>query len=125
MSGRGATHPAARSMQPELAVHGADFRRLDQAHVRHRHRVQRALKLLQPEIEKFVQLREVWAKVVVLPDVSLKKPGVIGPTIEDVGGRQSVAFELPAKVLRIHIVPPSHHGECSETRSSITSRNIE
>src|ERR1700733_6962745 len=89
----------AASVQPELAVDRADLRRLDQPRVRHRHRVQRALKLLQPEIEELVELRKCRAEIVVLPDISLQQPGVIGPPVEDVGGGQSVAFELFAKLL--------------------------
>jgi uncharacterized integral membrane protein (TIGR00698 family) len=130
------------SMQPELAVHGADLGRLDQARVRHRHRMQRTFELLQPKIEEFVQLGKHRAEVVILPDVGLKQPGMIWPTIEDIGGGQSIAFELPAKVLRnprvlrtpslrrrslfrTHYCPPSHQGDCSATSSSITSLKFE
>jgi hypothetical protein len=45
-------------MQPELAVYGADFRRLDQPRVRHGHRMQRAFQFFEPENEEFVQLWE-------------------------------------------------------------------
>src|SRR5580700_5427125 len=92
--------PSSLLMQPEFAVDGADFRRLDQPRVRHRDRVQRALQLLQPEIEEFVELGKVRAEIVVLPDIGLQEPGMIGPPVEDVGGGQAVALELPAEVFR-------------------------
>jgi hypothetical protein len=86
-------------MQPKLAVHRADLRRLDQPRVRHRHRVQRAFELFQPEIEEFVERRKHRAEIVILPDVGLQQPGMIGAPVKDVGGGQAVAFELPTKVL--------------------------
>ena len=61
----------AASMQPELAVDGADLGRLDQPGMRHGDRVQRALELLQPEVEEFVEHRKVRAEVVILPDIGL------------------------------------------------------
>ncbi len=63
--------PDVTSVQSELAVDGADFRRLDQPRMRHRHRVQRTLELFQPEIEEFVEHWKVRAEIVVLPDIGL------------------------------------------------------
>src|ERR1700731_2544532 len=99
----------------------------------HRHRVQRTLQLLQPEIEEFVHCREVRAEIVALPDIALQQPGMIGPPVEDLRGDQSVALKLPTEVLRIstplqnrtlfqhHNALQSFHRECFETRASITS----
>ena len=117
-------------MQPELAVYGADFRRLDQPGMRHGHRVQWAFELLEPEIEEFVQLREYRAPVIALPDIGLQKPGVIWPPVQDVGCRQSLPFELLAKVFRHRILgnhrcPPSPWLGRSETRSFIASLKFE
>ena len=86
-------------MQPEFSVDRPDLRRLDQPRVRHRHRVQRALELFQPEIEEFIELGKVRAEIVVLPDIGLQEPGMVRPPVEDVGGGQAVALELPAKIV--------------------------
>jgi glycerol uptake facilitator-like aquaporin len=59
------------SVQPEFAIDGADFGGLDQLGMRHGDRMQRSLELFQPEIEEFIQPREVRAEVIVLPDISL------------------------------------------------------
>src|SRR4249919_194900 len=99
-------------MQPELAVDRADLRRLDQPRMGHGHRVQRAFELLEPEVEELVQFRKYRAQVVALPDIALQEPGVVRPPVQDVRRRQSVAFELFAKVFRYqalgnHRCPPS------------------
>src|ERR1700730_10840034 len=122
------TH-VANSLQPELAIDGADLGRLDQARMRHRHRVQRALELLQPEIEELVELGKGRAEVVILPDISLQQPGVIGPPVEDVGRRQSVAFKLAAKllrtpILRIHDALQSQHRNVSRLAPSLQASKL-
>ena len=54
-------------MQPELTINRADFRfDFGQAGMRHRDRSATALELLQPEIEEFIELGKVRAKIVIL-----------------------------------------------------------
>src|SRR3954468_12989166 len=105
-------------VQPELAVDRADLRRLDQPRVGHRDREQRTLKLLEPEIEKFVQHREIGAEVVFLPNVGLQQRRVIGKPIQNVRSGQAIAFNLLAKVTRNHGVLHSSRTTLSWNRSS-------
>ena len=62
---------SAPSMQPEHAVDGAQFGRLDQLGMRHRHREQRAIEFLLPENQKVLQRRKLRKQIVVLPDIGL------------------------------------------------------
>jgi len=117
-------------VQPELAVGRAAFRRLDQPGVRDGHRVQRAFELLEPEIEEFVQFGEYRAQVIALPDIGLQQPGVVRPTIKDVGRRQSVPFELLAKVFRHclfgnHRCPPSHRRDVPRLAPPLQASSLE
>src|SRR5215218_1940789 len=89
-------------VQPELSVDRADLRRLDQPRVGYRDREQRTLKLLEPEIEKFVQDREIGAEVVFLPNVGLQQRRVIGKPVQNVRSGQAIAFNLLAKITRNH-----------------------
>ena len=114
-------------MQTKFAVDRADFGRLDQARMRHGDRVQRALELLQPEIEEFVQLRETAGK-----DRSPARRRSVTATDDPAAGRGywpwsirslRAAGESLAKPKSVSnpFCPPSQHGHCSETRSSIAS----
>jgi hypothetical protein len=38
-----------------------------------------------PEFQKTPQFREIWAEVVVLPDVGLQQPGMVRAPVQDVG----------------------------------------
>ena len=67
----------AGSVQPKLAVDGANFGRFDQARVRHGDRVQRAFELFQPKVQKLIQLRKAGAEIVILPDIGLQQPRMI------------------------------------------------
>src|SRR5689334_8898043 len=80
------------SMQPELAVDGADLGRPDQPRMGNGDRMQRSFKRLEPEIEEFVECRKCRAEIVVLPDIGLKEPRMIRPPVEDIGRGQSIAF---------------------------------
>ena len=102
----------------KLAIDGADFGRPDQPRMRHRHRVQWSFKGLQPEVEEFVERRKCRAEIVVLPDIGLKEPRMIWPPVEDISGRQSIALELLAKVLRHHRALHPAIGNVQVTRSS-------
>ena len=93
---------ARRLVQPKLAVDRSDLGRPDQPRVGDGDRVKRPFKSLQPKIEEFVQRRKRRAEIVILPDIGLQQLRMIRPAIENVGGGQSVALELLAKVLRNH-----------------------
>src|SRR5690348_12499917 len=86
-------------MQLELAVDGANLGRADQPCMRYGDRVQRPFKGLQPEIEKLVERRKRRAEIVILPDIGLQQPRMVGPPVEDVSRGQPVALELLAKIL--------------------------
>src|SRR5580698_9286334 len=60
-----------RSMQPEHAVDGAQFSRLDQLGVRDADRVERSVQPGLPELKKILQRRKFRKQIVTLPDVSL------------------------------------------------------
>src|SRR6266571_2715143 len=92
----------ALSMQPEHPVDRAQLGRLDQARMGDRHRVQRPVELLLPECEEALEDRKVRAQIVVLPDIGLQQPGMVGAAIEDAGGGQAVAGDLPPKIFRDH-----------------------
>src|SRR5262249_17928889 len=104
------------SVQPELAVHGADFGRPDQARMRHRHREERALQLLQPERQKAVECRKSRAEIVILPDIGLQQGGMIGKPVEDLRRRQTVAVELASKVAGCNVL--ECHDRCPPIRTS-------
>src|SRR5215216_6670846 len=96
--------PSDRSVEAEFAVDGAHFRRPDEARVGDRHRVQRAFQRSLPEEEKLLQQRERRAQIVILPDVALQQPGMVGTPIEDMRGGQAVAVELLLEIRRSAVV---------------------
>ena len=81
-------------MQPELAVDRLQLGRLDQLAMRHLHRMQRPFQLLLPEGQEALQLGEFGEEIVILPDVGLQKPIVVGTPIQNVRRRQAVAVDL-------------------------------
>src|SRR5690606_31596591 len=83
----------AALMQDELALERAPFAGRNHLPMDVTHRVQRAIQLLLPKLQKALHLREVGRKIVVLPDVALQEGGMIGHAIEDLGGRQAVALQ--------------------------------
>jgi hypothetical protein len=70
-------------MQPKLAVDRSDLGRPDQPRMGDGDRVQRSLKGLQPEIEKFVERRKGRAEIIILPNIGLQEPGMIRPPIKN------------------------------------------
>ena len=68
--------------------------------------MKQAVQLPRPEIEKLLQLGEMRVQVVLLPDVGLQDSGMIGHSVQDVGGRQTEPFELPTEVWAHHAVSP-------------------
>src|SRR4051812_42119895 len=89
----------SRLMQPEHAVDGAQFGRLDQLGMRHSNREQRTFQPGFPEGEKILQRREIREQVVVLPDIGLQQPVAIRAAVDDFRRGQAVAQDLLAKVL--------------------------
>ena len=123
------------SVQPELAVDRADFGRLDQPRMRNRHRMQRALELLQPEIEEFVQHRKIRAEIVVLPDISLKQPRDDPAADKEcwrwsirslrAGAGSLLKTTLLSRTLRSPSCPPIPGiGKCFETRTSLQASKL-
>jgi hypothetical protein len=47
-------------------------------------RMQDTFERFLPEPQKGPQLREIWVEVVVLPDVALQQPGMVGAPIQDI-----------------------------------------
>src|SRR5262245_39065960 len=96
---------AAVSVQSELAVDRLELRRLNQPAVSHAHRMQWPFKLFLPEREKTLQLGKVGEQIVILPDVGLQQPAIIGTPIQDVRRRQAITTDLFTEILRNHFVP--------------------
>ena len=72
-------------MQHENAIHWFDLGRFDEAGMRDRDRMQDTFERFLPEFQKTPQFREIWAEVVVLPDVGLQQPGMVRAPVQDVG----------------------------------------
>ena len=85
-------------MEPEHAVDGIQFRRFDESRMRDHHRMQRPVERLLPEIEKPLQFGEFRAEIVLLPDIGLEQPGVIGAPVEDVRRGKPVSGDLTPEV---------------------------
>ena len=107
-------------MQPENSVDRLDLGRLDQARMRDHDGMQRPLDRFLPEGQEAVQLREIRAQVVILLDIGLQQPRMIGAPVQDLGGGQAVAFHLTTKVLRGHANPQLRlHGSKSSVTPSL------
>ena len=78
--------PVAGSLQPENAIHRFDLGRFDEAGMRDRDRMHGTFERFLPELQKTLQFREIWAEVVVLPDVGLQQPGMVRAPVQDVRG---------------------------------------
>src|SRR6476660_9218699 len=89
----------AHSVQSEFAADRFELRRLDQLAVGHLHGMQWPLKLFLPEPEKTLQLGKLGEQIVILPDVGLQQPAMIGTPVPDVGGRQALTTDLFTEIL--------------------------
>src|SRR3954470_1329446 len=96
------------SMQPEHAVHGAQFGRLDQLGMRDGHRVKRTVELLLPEGQEILQRRKFRKHVVVLPDVGLEQRGMIRHAVENLRRRQPVTQHLFPEIVGNNPNPRDH-----------------
>jgi len=92
----------ARSVQAEFAVDRAQFRRTDQARMGDHDGVDRPLERLLPEREKFLQRGEIREEIVVLPDIGLQEPKVIGTAVKDARCGEALPFQLTPNVLADH-----------------------
>src|SRR4029078_12352579 len=90
---------APRLMQAKFGVEGAELGRLDQLAVRAAHGMQRPFQFFLPESQKTMQLREFGEQVVVLPNVRLQQPAMVGAAVQDVRGRQAVTTHLFTEIL--------------------------
>jgi len=86
-------------MQAKFAVDGPKFGRLDQLAVRDAHGMQRPFQLFLPESQKTMQLGEFREQVLVLPNVRLQQPTMIGTAVQDVRSRQAVTSYLFTEIL--------------------------
>jgi hypothetical protein len=59
-------------MEPEKYHHCFDLDRLDKRGMRNGDRMHDAFERFLPNLQKALQLREVWVQVVVLPDIALQ-----------------------------------------------------
>src|SRR5690606_21293920 len=109
------------SMQTEFPVDGLQLRWLDESRVRDHHRMKRPLKRLDPKGQETLQFGEFRKQVVVLPDVGLKKPSMVGTAVENLCRRQTIAAHLPLKVLGCRLprrCPAGRHISPSALRSA-------
>jgi len=81
----------------ELAADRPQLRRLDQAAMADRDRMQRPFQLVAPEGQELVELGEERSQIIFLPDERLQERGVIGQAVENIGRRQTVSFQLTAE----------------------------
>src|SRR6516162_3279209 len=95
-------HQPERSVQPEHAVDGANFRRSDQTAVANRDRIEPPLELGLPKLQETLQLRKIRAEIVILPNIGLQQPGMVGSPIHDFGGCQAVSLHLSFEVRGDH-----------------------
>jgi hypothetical protein len=79
----------------ERSFHGTQFRRRDNLDMTDPYRVQRAVKVLGPEVQKPMEFGEFGRKIEFLPDEALQYPGVIGHVVKDFGGGHASAVKLP------------------------------
>src|SRR5215469_9253366 len=87
------------SMQSEFAADRLEFGRLDELAVRDAHRVQRPFEFLLPKAQETMQLGKLGEKIIVLPDVGLQQPAMIGTPIQYVRGRQAITTDLFTEIL--------------------------
>ncbi len=88
------------SVQPEHPVDRFQLGGLHQLGMRNCDGDQRPFQLGLPEGEKILQRRKVRKQIVVLPDIGLQQPTVIGTAVENFGRRQAITGELLLEVLR-------------------------
>src|SRR6185295_11396921 len=72
------------------------------------------------EIEKARELGEQWRQVVFLPEVGLQHRRMVRHSVEDIGCRQPVAFQLQPEVQRDHLRFPSRRSRESVAAASAT-----
>src|SRR5262245_48433639 len=91
--------PCDFSMQPEFPVDCLELGRLDELAMRDAHRMQWPFKLFHPERQETLQLGKFGKEIVVLPDVGLQKPAMIGTPIQNVRGRKAITTDLLTEIL--------------------------
>jgi hypothetical protein len=95
-----------RLVETEDAVDRLNLGRLDQFAVRNLDRVQGTLELRLPEVQELLQYREIGENIVILPDVLLQEPPMVGPAIKNMCRREPVPEHLLFKVFGDHDVLP-------------------
>ena len=70
-------------MKAELTIGKFHFSRGDQALVGHKHRMKLAIKIVTPEMQKFIEHGKARRDIIFLPDIGLQQLGMIGHVIEN------------------------------------------
>jgi hypothetical protein len=89
-----------RSVQVEFGTDRSQLGGFDQSAMGDLDRMQGAIERFLPEREKAPQFWELWKEIVMLPDEGLQQVRVIGQVVEDLGCRQTVAFQLTTEGYR-------------------------
>jgi hypothetical protein len=61
--------------------------------------MQRAFQLFSPEGEEALQFGEFGEEIVILPDVRLEQPAMVGAPIQNMRGRQAITTDLSTEIL--------------------------
>lgn len=86
------------SVQLEFPIDTAPLVGADQAVVRVADRMQRTIEACLPEIQEPAHFGKIGGEIVVLPDIGLQNGFKVRNAIENMGGRQAVAVQLPFKI---------------------------
>ena len=91
---RGNAAAGGRLMHDERGPYVAEPRPSGKSSLTDPHRVQLALDMAAPKLEKPAQLGKVRGDIELLPDETLQQVGVIGEVVDDLRGRQPAFAEL-------------------------------
>src|SRR4051812_14920338 len=86
------------SIEPELAVDGAQLCWPKQGLVGHPHAKEWPVQVGTPERQELVELGKARGQVILLPDELLQERAVVGHAVENAGRGQAIALQLTRKV---------------------------
>jgi hypothetical protein len=86
------------SVQPELAIQRPELGRFDELGMANHDTMQRPIELFAPKHQEFEQHRKLRREIIVLPDISLQQPRMIGQMIEDTRGGKPLSGKLLDKI---------------------------
>src|SRR5208282_5009398 len=114
------------SIERELLIDHAQFRGPDEPRVGDGHGMQKTLEVADPKIQELPELGKVRMQVMLLPNVILQNPGMVGQAVEDVGGREAVPFKLAAEVDADHEASPeAEHWECCHSQRTLATGSFQ